>query len=160
MASTMERGAVSPVIAVAGEAADARAIPAHHQPIAIVLYFMNPQRAGRWLLRLRRQAWFDKAEGTPHGHSRRLGQRRFNTVQERQNLNAPNGLPLVTHQPLHSASLRAVVFHPSPMLPHGRLLSSWPWMAGRRPFAGHRCRLAGAGWSLGWWLVDDGLVCP
>src|SRR5258705_2106410 len=39
------------------------AIPPHHQPIAIVLEFVNPQRAGRWPLRLRRQAWFDKAGG-------------------------------------------------------------------------------------------------
>ena len=92
------REAVGPVIAVAGEAADdAGAIPAHHQPVAVVLDFMNPQRAGRWLLRLRRH-WFDEAKGMPHSHSRRLGQRRFN-----------DGLPLVTHQPLHSASLRAVI---------------------------------------------------
>ncbi len=34
----------------AREAADARAIPAHHQPIAVVLDFVNPERAGgrRW----------------------------------------------------------------------------------------------------------------
>jgi hypothetical protein len=32
-----------PVMAVACEAADARAIPAHHQPIAVMLDFVNPQ---------------------------------------------------------------------------------------------------------------------
>jgi hypothetical protein len=32
-------------MAVAGEAAYARAIPAHHQPIAVVLDFVNPERA-------------------------------------------------------------------------------------------------------------------
>ena len=83
----------------------AGAIPAHHQPIAVVLDFMNPQRAGRWPRHLRRQAWLDEAGGTPHGHSRRLGQRRFKTCRTP---NAPR-LPLVTHQPLHSASLRAVI---------------------------------------------------
>ena len=36
-----------PVMAVAGEAADARAIPAHHQPVAVMLDFVNPERAGR-----------------------------------------------------------------------------------------------------------------
>jgi len=35
------------------------------------------------------------------------------------------------------------------MLPHGWLLSDWPWMAGRHPLGGLRYRLAGAGWSLG-----------
>ena len=35
------REAVGPVMAVAGEAPDARAIPAHHQPIAVVLDFVN-----------------------------------------------------------------------------------------------------------------------
>ena len=34
--------------AVAGEAADPRAIPAPHQPIAVMLDRMNPQWAGRW----------------------------------------------------------------------------------------------------------------
>ena len=43
------REAVGPVVAVPGEAADAQAIPAHHQPIAVVLDFVNPQRAGRRL---------------------------------------------------------------------------------------------------------------
>ena len=33
---------------VASEAADARAIPAHHQSIAVVLDLVNPDRAGRW----------------------------------------------------------------------------------------------------------------
>ena len=108
------REAVGPVIAVTGKAADdAGAIPAHHQPIAVVLDFMNPQRAGRWLLRLRRQAWFDEAEGMPHSHSRRLGQRRFN-----------DGLPLVTHQLLHGACFGAVSWFNA----HG-LVSDWPWEA-------------------------------
>ena len=56
------REAIGPVMAVAGEAADARAIPAHHQPITVMLDFVNPQRAGR-SRRLRRRAWFDEAEG-------------------------------------------------------------------------------------------------
>ena len=38
------REAVGPVMAVASEAADARAIPAHHQPIAVMLDFVDPQR--------------------------------------------------------------------------------------------------------------------
>ena len=43
------REAVGPIMAVAGEAADPRAIPAHHQPIAVVLDLVNPERAGRRL---------------------------------------------------------------------------------------------------------------
>jgi hypothetical protein len=58
------REAVGPVMAVAGEAADARAIPAHHQPIAVVLDLVNPERAGRWLGHLRRQARFDETGRT------------------------------------------------------------------------------------------------
>ena len=41
------REAVGRVMAVAGEAADARAIPAHHQPVAVMLDIVNPERAGR-----------------------------------------------------------------------------------------------------------------
>ena len=52
-----------PVMAVAREAADARAIPAHHQPRAVMLDFVDPERAGRWPRRLRRQARFDEPEG-------------------------------------------------------------------------------------------------
>ena len=36
------REAVGPVMAVAREAADPRAIPAHHQPIAVMFDFVNP----------------------------------------------------------------------------------------------------------------------
>ena len=42
------REAIGPIMTVAREAADPRAIPAHHQPIAVVLDLMNPERAGRW----------------------------------------------------------------------------------------------------------------
>ena len=59
------REAVGPVMAVAREAADARAIPAHHQPIAVVLDLVDPERAGRWPGHLRWQARFDEAGGTP-----------------------------------------------------------------------------------------------
>ena len=62
------REAVRPVIAVAREAADARAIPAHHQPIAVVFDFVNPQRAGGRSIHLRRQARFDEAGGMAHDH--------------------------------------------------------------------------------------------
>src|SRR6266581_4739152 len=51
-------------MAVAGEATDARAILAHHQPIAVVFDFVNPERAGRRLSHLRRLAWFDEAGAT------------------------------------------------------------------------------------------------
>ena len=68
------REAVGPVMAVAREAANARAIPAHHQPVAVVLDLVNPQRAGRWPLRPRRQAWFDKAGGMAQNHERRMEQ--------------------------------------------------------------------------------------
>ena len=40
-------------------------------------------------------------------------------------LNAPHGLPLVTHQPLHSASFGAVVWFNA----HVWLLSGWPLQA-------------------------------
>jgi hypothetical protein len=40
------REAISSVVAVACEAANARAIPAHHQPVAIVLDLVDPERPG------------------------------------------------------------------------------------------------------------------
>ena len=40
--------AVGPIVAVPREAADALTIPPHHQPIAVMLDFVDPQRAGRW----------------------------------------------------------------------------------------------------------------
>ena len=43
------RETAGPVVAVTREAADAQAIPAHNQPVAVVLDFMNPERAGRGL---------------------------------------------------------------------------------------------------------------
>ena len=46
-------------------------------------------------------------------------------MQERQNLTAPDGLALVTHQSLHSASLGTAVW----FTPHVGLLSCWPWVA-------------------------------
>ena len=46
-------------------------------------------------------------------------------MQEPQTSNAPHGLPLVTHQPLHSASFGAVVWS----TPHVWLLTGWPWVA-------------------------------
>jgi hypothetical protein len=63
------REAIGPVMPVAGEAADPRAIRAHHQPVAVMLDFVNPQRAGRWPRHLRRQAWFDEAGGTLHDYA-------------------------------------------------------------------------------------------
>jgi hypothetical protein len=59
------REAVGPVMAVAGETADALAISAHHQPVAVMLDFVDPCRAGRWPRHLRRLARFDEAGGTP-----------------------------------------------------------------------------------------------
>src|SRR6478735_10646877 len=67
------REAVGPVMAAAREASDARAIPAHHQPIAVVLDFVNPERAGRRSGYLGRQAWLDETGG--QGHDRSIGQR-------------------------------------------------------------------------------------
>jgi hypothetical protein len=66
------REAVGPVMAVAREAADPRAIPAHHKAVAVVLDLVNPERAGRWLRHLRRLAWCDEAGGTAHDHARRI----------------------------------------------------------------------------------------
>ena len=44
------REALGPVIAATCEAADPRAVPAHHQPMAVVLDLVHPERAGgrRW----------------------------------------------------------------------------------------------------------------
>jgi hypothetical protein len=58
------REAVHLVRAVPREAADAR--------VAVVLDFVNPQRAGWRLRHLRRQARFDEAGGTAHDHGRRI----------------------------------------------------------------------------------------
>ena len=41
------REAIDPVMAVAREAADARAVPAHHQPVTVMLDFVDPEPAGR-----------------------------------------------------------------------------------------------------------------
>ena len=68
------KGSGGPVVAVPGEAADARAVPAHHEPIAVMLDFVNPERAGRWPGRLRRLARFDEAGGTLQDHGRRIEQ--------------------------------------------------------------------------------------
>ena len=52
------------------------AIPAHHEPIAVMLDLVNPVRAGRRLGDPRRLAWFDEAGGTPsQDHGGRMGQR-------------------------------------------------------------------------------------
>jgi hypothetical protein len=61
--------------AVAREAADAQAIPAHHQPVAVMLDFVNPERAGRWPGHLRRLTWLNEAGGTPplRDHGLRFG---------------------------------------------------------------------------------------
>ena len=66
------REAVGPLIAVPREAVDARAITAHHQPVAVMLDFVNPEQAGRWPGRPRRQAQLDEAGGTPD-HDRECG---------------------------------------------------------------------------------------
>jgi hypothetical protein len=58
------RETIGPIMAVAREAADARAIPANHQPVAVVLDFMNPERAGGRPRRLRGLARFDEAGGS------------------------------------------------------------------------------------------------
>ena len=68
------REAVGPVMAVAGEAADAGAVPANHQPIAVMLDFVNPERAGRWSRHLRRQARCDE---------RRYGARSWAEIEQR-----------------------------------------------------------------------------
>jgi hypothetical protein len=63
------RESVGPIMAACGEAANALAIPAHHQPVPVMLDFMNPVRAGWWPGHLRRLAWLDEARGTPHDHA-------------------------------------------------------------------------------------------
>ena len=72
-----------PILAVAREAADTGAVPAHHQPVALVLDFVNPQRAGRRSGHLRRQARFDEAGGMAHDHGGkdRVAAGRFNRAQ-------------------------------------------------------------------------------
>jgi hypothetical protein len=61
------REAVGPMMAVAREAADPQAIPAHHQAVAVVLDLMNPERAGRRSRHLRRLARCNEAGGKDHG---------------------------------------------------------------------------------------------
>ena len=63
---------VGPIMAVTRDAADAQAIPAHHQPIAVVLDLLNPERTRRRSGYLRRQARFDEAGGSLHDHGRRM----------------------------------------------------------------------------------------
>jgi hypothetical protein len=68
-----------PVMAAAHEAADARAIPAHHQAVAIVLDFVNPHWAGRRPGHPRRLARFDEAGGAPpHSPQERAASDGFN----------------------------------------------------------------------------------
>jgi hypothetical protein len=71
------REAVGPIMAALGEAANARAIPAHHQPVAVMFDFGKPKLARRWPRHPRRQAQFDEAGGTPPllDHDRRIGWR-------------------------------------------------------------------------------------
>ena len=60
---------------------DARAIPAHHQLVAVMLDFVDPPSEGEGAAsrRFRRQAWFDEAGGTPSlDHGRRWA--RVNTA--------------------------------------------------------------------------------
>jgi hypothetical protein len=55
--------AVRPVIAAAGEQANGRAVPAHNQPIAIVLDLVNPARPRRRFGGQGRDAGIDEAIG-------------------------------------------------------------------------------------------------
>jgi hypothetical protein len=48
----------------------ALAVPAHHQPIAVMLDFVDPERAGRWSRHLRRLARFDETSWRAHDHER------------------------------------------------------------------------------------------
>jgi hypothetical protein len=48
-------------MAVAREAADAQAIPAHDEPIAVMLDFVNPERAGGRSRRLKVNAILRKS---------------------------------------------------------------------------------------------------
>ena len=68
------REAVGPVIAVAGEAADAQAIPAHHKPAAVMLDLVDPQRAGGWPVCFGGLAGVDEASGAEQDHGRRIEQ--------------------------------------------------------------------------------------
>ena len=68
------REAVGPVIAVAAEAADAQAIPAHHQPVAVMLDFVNPERVGGRPVCLGELAGFDETGGAAQDHGRRIEQ--------------------------------------------------------------------------------------
>jgi hypothetical protein len=54
------------------EAANAQAIPAHHQPVTVMLALVNPERAGRRSGYLRRQARFDEAGRVRHDQLRHL----------------------------------------------------------------------------------------
>jgi len=71
-------------MAVAGEAADARAIPAHHRAIAVVFEFVDPERAGRWSATL--DGWHGsmKPEGRRRWTIRRsIGQRVTGSICEK-----------------------------------------------------------------------------
>ena len=59
-AGSVQLSRTPPHGSAACEATDPRAIPAHHQPIAVVFDFVNPQWAGRWPGRLRRLARCDE----------------------------------------------------------------------------------------------------
>ena len=87
-------------------------------------------------------------------------------MQERQNLDAPDGLPLVTHQPLHSASLGVVAIHPQCCPTVGRCLAGLGWLAVvpslafavvSLVLAGH---WAGGSWMTGWSVVESGTAKP
>jgi hypothetical protein len=52
-------------MAAAREAADPRAISPHHQAVAVMLDFVNPQWTGRWPGHFRRLAWLDEVGGVP-----------------------------------------------------------------------------------------------
>src|SRR5205814_879248 len=77
--------AVGPVMAIAREAADPLAFPAHHQPVTVMLDFVDPQRAGRWPGHLRRLVRFDEAGGPPrlqdHWPEDRAAVSRFNLAK-------------------------------------------------------------------------------
>lgn len=78
------REAAGPVIPVAGEAADLRAIPAHHQPVAVVLDLVKPVSPGRRPGHLRRQARFNEAGWAPPlDHDGRIGQRATGSIFEK-----------------------------------------------------------------------------
>jgi hypothetical protein len=68
------RETVGPVMTVLGVAADALAIPAHHQPVAVMLDLVHPQWTGRRSLCLGRLARFDEAGRTQDDHGRRIEQ--------------------------------------------------------------------------------------